>query len=71
LNVIETAIPSVLIMEPKLFGHDRRCLFELYHAGRCAVSGIPEHFVQHNLARSAKASCVASISQNRSRSESW
>jgi hypothetical protein len=47
-------------MEPKLFGHDRGCLFELYHAGRYAVSGIPEHFVQHNLALSATASWPAS-----------
>jgi dTDP-4-dehydrorhamnose 3,5-epimerase-like enzyme len=41
LNIIETAILSVLIMEPKLFDHDRGCFFELYHAGRYAVSGIP------------------------------
>src|SRR5258707_10592802 len=54
MNVIETAIPGVLIVEPKLF-RDARCLFiELFHDGRYAGSGIGPHFVQDNLSRSAR-----------------
>ena len=54
MNAIETAIPGVLIMEPKLLGDARGFFLELYHAERYAASGIPARFVQDNLSRSTR-----------------
>jgi dTDP-4-dehydrorhamnose 3,5-epimerase len=54
LNTIQTAIPGVLIVEPKLFGDARGFFMELYHEDRYAGSGIAQHFVQDNLSRSAQ-----------------
>ena len=54
LNVIETEISGVLIVEPKLFGDPRGFFTELYQADRYAKSGVPARFVQDNLSRSAR-----------------
>jgi dTDP-4-dehydrorhamnose 3,5-epimerase len=54
MNVIETSIPGVIIVEPKVFGDSRGFFTELYQAERYAQSGIPGHFVQDNLSRSAR-----------------
>ena len=54
MNVIKTAIPGVLIVEPKLFGDARGFFTELYHENRYSGSGIAQHFVQDNLSRSAQ-----------------
>jgi dTDP-4-dehydrorhamnose 3,5-epimerase len=52
--IIETAIPGVLIVEPKLFGDARGFFMEIYHEDRYAGSGIPSRFVQDNLSRSTQ-----------------
>jgi dTDP-4-dehydrorhamnose 3,5-epimerase len=54
MNVIETSIPGVIIVEPKVFGDSRGFFTELYQAERYAQSGIPGRFVQDNLSRSAR-----------------
>jgi dTDP-4-dehydrorhamnose 3,5-epimerase len=54
MNVIKTAIPGVLIVEPNLFGDARGFFMELYHEKRYAGSGIAQRFVQDNLSRSAQ-----------------
>ena len=54
MNVIETEIPGLLIVEPKVFGDSRGFFIELYQADRYAESGIPSRFVQDNLSRSAR-----------------
>jgi dTDP-4-dehydrorhamnose 3,5-epimerase len=54
MNIIKTAIPGVLIVEPKLFGDSRGFFVELYHEDRYAQSGIAQRFVQDNLSRSAQ-----------------
>jgi dTDP-4-dehydrorhamnose 3,5-epimerase len=54
MNVIETAIPGVLIIEPKVFGDARGFFLELFQEQRYAQSGIGLHFVQDNLSRSAQ-----------------
>ena len=54
MKVIETAIPGVLIIEPKVFGDNRGFFTEIYQAERYARSGIPTTFVQDNLSRSAR-----------------
>jgi dTDP-4-dehydrorhamnose 3,5-epimerase len=54
MNVIETAIPGVLIVEPQSMGDARGFFMELYQADRYAGSGIAPRFVQDNLSRSAQ-----------------
>ena len=54
MNVIETAIPGVLIIEPKLIGDNRGFFTELFQAERYAKFGLPYRFVQDNLSRSAR-----------------
>ena len=54
MNIIETAIPGVLILEPKVFGDARGFFTELYQADRYAKSGISTTFVQDNISRSTR-----------------
>lgn len=54
MNVIQTALPGVLIIEPKVFGDDRGFFFESYQAERYADAGIAGPFVQDNVSRSVK-----------------
>jgi dTDP-4-dehydrorhamnose 3,5-epimerase len=54
MNVIKTAIPGVLIIEPKVFGDARGFFLEIYQADRYATSEIGQRFVQDNLSRSVK-----------------
>ncbi len=54
MNIIETAIPGVLILEPKIFGDARGFFTELYQADRYAKNGISTTFVQDNLSRSTR-----------------
>jgi dTDP-4-dehydrorhamnose 3,5-epimerase len=55
MNVIETAIPGVLIVEPKVVGDARGFFLETFQEQRYAQSGIGRHFVQDNLSRSKQA----------------
>lgn len=53
MNVIETNIPGVLILEPRVFKDARGYFFESYSQREfdemiCAVLGHPIHFVQDN-----------------------
>jgi dTDP-4-dehydrorhamnose 3,5-epimerase len=52
MKIIETAIPGVLMIEPKLFGDARGFFTELYQAERYQAAGIGARFVQDNLSRS-------------------
>ncbi|MBM4374389.1 MAG: dTDP-4-dehydrorhamnose 3,5-epimerase [Deltaproteobacteria bacterium] len=54
MNVIETALPGVLIIEPKVFGDARGFFFESFHAERYRAAGIACDFVQDNVSRSAR-----------------
>ena len=58
MNVIETKLPGVLIIEPKVFGDHRGFFKETYQAERYAEAGITLPFVQDNHSRSQKR-CVA------------
>ena len=53
MNVIHTAIPEVLIIEPKLFGDQRGFFVEAYQFPRYAEHGISRPFVQDNMSRSS------------------
>ena len=54
MKFIETDIPGVIIIEPKIFGDERGFFAEVYRAEIFAENGIPEWFVQDNLSRSKK-----------------
>lgn len=54
MNVIETQLAGVKIIEPKTFGDSRGYFFESYQQQRYVDAGIPQHFVQDNISRSAK-----------------
>lgn len=51
---IDTTLPGVCELRPKIFGDARGFFMETYHAGRFAELGIPDVFVQDNHSRSAK-----------------
>ena len=53
--VVETSLPGVLLVEPKVFGDDRGFFFESFNARSFAeAAGIDLDFVQDNHSRSAK-----------------
>lgn len=53
MNVINTAIPEVLIIEPKVFGDSRGFFFESFNARTFAErTGVDVEFVQDNHSRS-------------------
>ncbi|KJK25725.1 dTDP-4-dehydrorhamnose 3,5-epimerase [Burkholderiaceae bacterium 16] len=54
-TVIPTALPEVLILEPKVFGDDRGFFFESFNAKAFeAATGLKRDFVQDNHSRSAR-----------------
>ena len=55
MNVIQTAIPGVVIIEPKVFGDDRGFFYESYNQQRFEeLTGTAPAFVQDNHSRSAR-----------------
>jgi dTDP-4-dehydrorhamnose 3,5-epimerase len=54
LNVTETRIPGVVVVEPKVFGDERGFFMETWNAARYEEAGLPTRFVQDNLSFSAK-----------------
>lgn len=55
MNVIETAIPEVLLIEPDVFGDQRGFFLETWNRERYQAAGFPDvDFVQDNHSRSSK-----------------
>jgi dTDP-4-dehydrorhamnose 3,5-epimerase len=54
MKVVETALPGVLLIEPRVFEDERGCFFEAYHAQRYRALGIPGDFVQDNQSHSRR-----------------
>jgi dTDP-4-dehydrorhamnose 3,5-epimerase len=54
MKVIETVLPGVLILEPRVFGDERGFFMESYNKRVMAEAGITQEFVQDNHSRSAK-----------------
>jgi dTDP-4-dehydrorhamnose 3,5-epimerase len=52
MKVRPTALPEVLLIEPRLFGDERGHFLETYHAQRYSGSSISATFVQDNLSHS-------------------
>jgi dTDP-4-dehydrorhamnose 3,5-epimerase len=54
MQVVQTAIPDVLILEPKVFGDDRGFFFESFNQQTFQnLTGIKANFVQDNHSKSA------------------
>lgn len=54
MNIVETALPGVMIVEPRVFGDDRGFFFESWNADAFAKGGLDLRFVQDNHSKSAK-----------------
>lgn len=55
MKVISTALPDVLLIEPRVFGDDRGFFFESYNERLWRdKTGLQFRFVQHNHSRSAR-----------------
>jgi dTDP-4-dehydrorhamnose 3,5-epimerase len=54
MNIIETAIPGPLIIEPRVFGDDRGFFMESWNSDAFKAAGLDLTFVQDNHSRSAR-----------------
>jgi dTDP-4-dehydrorhamnose 3,5-epimerase len=54
MNVLTTALPGVLIIEPKVFGDARGFFMETWNEERYEAAGLPGRFVQDNVSHSRK-----------------
>lgn len=54
MNIIETEIPGLIILEPKIFEDTRGCFFESYNKSVFEKLGIKNEFVQDNQSLSVK-----------------
>lgn len=54
MNVIETSLPDVLIIEPKVFGDERGFFMESFQEQRYHKAGIKGPFVQDNVSYSRR-----------------
>ena len=54
MNVVDTALPGVKLIEPRVFGDDRGFFLESWNAKTFADAGLDVDFVQDNHSRSAK-----------------
>jgi dTDP-4-dehydrorhamnose 3,5-epimerase len=54
MQIITTAIPDVLVLEPRVFGDERGFFFESWNQREFARLALPTHFVQDNHSKSAR-----------------
>lgn len=54
MKVVPTSLPSVLVVEPKIFGDTRGFFMETWQAARYHEAGLPKQFVQDNHSRSRR-----------------
>lgn len=54
MDVIDTALNDVKIIEPKVFGDDRGFFLESWSESAFKQAGLPTHFVQDNHSRSSQ-----------------
>ncbi len=55
MRIVETSLPGVLLIEPKVFGDARGFFLESWNRQTFADLGLDLDFVQDNHSRSAKA----------------
>ncbi|HEY9847518.1 MAG TPA: dTDP-4-dehydrorhamnose 3,5-epimerase, partial [Candidatus Caenarcaniphilales bacterium] len=54
MKVVETLLPDVLLLEPRVFEDERGFFFESFHEHRYAEAGVNKRFVQDNHSYSCK-----------------
>ena len=54
MTPLQTSLPGVLLLEPRIFNDPRGFIFESYNQRTFAALGIEAHFVQDNHSRSVK-----------------
>lgn len=54
MKVTETALPGVLVIEPRVFTDERGLFLETYQSERYAAHGVPMTFAQDNFSRSTR-----------------
>lgn len=54
MKLIETPLPGVVLIEPRVFGDARGHFFEAFNRTRFAAAGLPTDFPQANTSRSAR-----------------
>ena len=54
MNIVETAIPGPLIIEPRVFGDERGYFMETWNEGAFAAAGLDMEWVQDNHSHSQK-----------------
>jgi dTDP-4-dehydrorhamnose 3,5-epimerase len=54
VQLIETALPDVLLIEPRVFSDSRGFFMETFNQRRMAELGVDRHFVQDNHSRSVR-----------------
>jgi dTDP-4-dehydrorhamnose 3,5-epimerase len=54
MDIVETALPGVLLITPRVFGDDRGFFLESWNARSFATAGLDPAFVQDNHSRSAR-----------------
>lgn len=54
MNVTETALPGVLLLEPRVFPDERGHFMETWNRDRYAAAGVPDRFVQDNVSVSRR-----------------
>jgi dTDP-4-dehydrorhamnose 3,5-epimerase len=55
MQIVETSLPGMVILEPKVFGDERGFFFESFNARRFAeLTGVTKTFVQDNHSRSVR-----------------
>lgn len=54
MEIVATALPGVLLVQPKIFGDGRGYFFEAYQCDRYQALGIDQPLVQANISRSTR-----------------
>ena len=54
MNVIETSLPGVLVIEPRCFRDERGVFFETFNLARMVELGLPDQWKQDNFSLSRK-----------------
>jgi dTDP-4-dehydrorhamnose 3,5-epimerase len=54
MKITETALPGVLVIEPRMFVDERGFFLETYQSERYGAHGVPTTFVQDNFSRSVR-----------------
>ncbi|MDR6936861.1 dTDP-4-dehydrorhamnose 3,5-epimerase [Luteibacter sp. 3190] len=54
MKAIETSLPGVLVLEPRVFGDSRGFFYESYNEKTFRDAGIERRFVQSNVSRSSR-----------------